>query len=69
VLLVRYLVEELDEAALMAIHREGAIANCSISSWRREDGELRPELFNSVEHLHAEGTPPTKQEDVDDEPV
>jgi probable phosphoglycerate mutase len=45
------------------------IANCSISRWRRTDGELRPELFNFVEHLHREGIPPTRQEDVNAEPV
>jgi probable phosphoglycerate mutase len=28
-----------------------------------------PELFNSVEHLHREDTPPTRQEDVNAEPV
>ncbi|GID26998.1 histidine phosphatase family protein [Paractinoplanes brasiliensis] len=65
VLLVRYLAEGLSEAELMAVAHDTAVANCSISSWRRQDGELRPELFNSVEHLHRDGTPPTKQEDVD----
>ncbi|GAB2622699.1 phosphoglycerate mutase [Paractinoplanes abujensis] len=68
VLLVRYLAEGLSEAELMGIAHETAVANCSISSWRRHDGELRPELFNAVEHLHREGTPHTKQEDVDAEP-
>ena len=69
VLLIRYLAEGLDEATLMAIAKETSIANCSISTWRLADGSLRPELFNHVEHLHAEGTPPTKQEDVNAEPV
>ncbi|MCM4079214.1 histidine phosphatase family protein [Paractinoplanes hotanensis] len=69
VFLVRYLAEGLSEAELMEIAHGTTVANCSISSWRREDGELRPERFNSVDHLHAEGTAPTRQEDVDDEPV
>jgi probable phosphoglycerate mutase len=69
VLLVRYLAEGLSEAALMSVAHATSIANCSISSWRRTDGELRPELFNFVEHLHREGTPPTRQEDVNAEPV
>jgi probable phosphoglycerate mutase len=69
VLLVRYLAEELSEAELMPIAHATSIANCSISSWRRTDGELEPELFNFVEHLHREGTPPTRQEDVNAEPV
>jgi hypothetical protein len=69
VLLVRYLTERLSEAELMAVARSNTIANASISNWRRVDGELKPELFNHVDHLHREGTPPTKQEDVNAEPV
>jgi broad specificity phosphatase PhoE len=69
VLLVRYLVERLDEAELMKIAHGTTIANCSISTWRRTGGELVPELFNAVEHLHREGAPPTRQEDVNAEPV
>ena len=69
VMMIRYLAEGLDEAELMAIAHRTSIANCSISTWRRTDGRLRPELFNAVDHLHREGAPPTKQEDVDAEPV
>ena len=69
VLLVRYLAEQLSEAELMAVAHRTTVANCSISSWRRDQGTLRAERFNTVEHLHREGTPPTKQEDVDAEPV
>ena len=69
VLLVRYLAERLSEDELMAVARTNTIANTSISSWRRVDGEFKPELFNHVEHLHREGTPPTTQEDVNAEPV
>ena len=69
VLLVRYLAERLSEAELMALARSNTIANTSISSWRRVDGELKPELFNDVDHLHREGAAPTKQEDVNAEPV
>jgi probable phosphoglycerate mutase len=69
VLLVRYLVERLTEAELMAVARAETIANCSVSSWRRHGDTLRPELFNAVHHLHRDGTPPTRQEDVHAEPV
>jgi probable phosphoglycerate mutase len=69
VLLVRYLVEQLDEAELMEIAHRTTVANCSVSSWRRENDLLVPERFNEVEHLHREDTPPTKQEDVNAEPV
>jgi broad specificity phosphatase PhoE len=69
VLLVRYLAESLSEAELMAVAHATAVANCSISTWRRDGDLLRPELFNSVSHLHAEGAPHTRQEDVNAEPV
>jgi broad specificity phosphatase PhoE len=68
VLLVRYLVEHLSEAELMVIAPSVSIANGSITSWRRVAGELRPELFNSVEHLHRYGAAPTRQVDVRAEP-
>jgi probable phosphoglycerate mutase len=68
VLLVRYLAEGLSEAELMEMAHATAIANCSISSWRGSDGQLRPELFNAVDHLHLEGAPPTRQENVNAEP-
>jgi 2,3-bisphosphoglycerate-dependent phosphoglycerate mutase len=69
VLLARYLAERLSEAELMAVAHATTIANCSVSSWHRLDGELRPQLFNSVDHLHREGAPPTRQEEVNAEPV
>jgi broad specificity phosphatase PhoE len=69
VLLVRYLVESLTEAELMDVVRGTTIANCSISTWRRDGDGLRPALFNHVEHLREEGAPPTRQEDVHAEPV
>jgi probable phosphoglycerate mutase len=69
VLLVRYLAERLSEEELMTVARSTTIANTSISSWRRVDGDLKPELFNAVDHLHREGTPPTRQEDVNAEPL
>ncbi|MGX6600675.1 histidine phosphatase family protein [Micromonosporaceae bacterium Da 78-11] len=69
-LMLRYLVEGLSEAELMDLAHRTSIANCSISSWRRdEQGELRPEQFNAVDHLHRADTPPTRQENVDAEPV
>ncbi len=69
VYLIRYLAEQLGEDELMTIARQTTIANCSISTWRRTGDGLRPELFNAVDHLHREGAQPTKQEDVDAEPV
>ena len=65
VFLVRYLVEGLAEERLLAIARDGTIANASLSSWRREDGRLVPEGFNRV----LEGVPATTEEEVHAEPV
>lgn len=62
--LLRYVVEDMHEADLMAVARTTPIANCSVSSWRRTDGVLGPELFNHVEHLRREGAEPTRQENV-----
>jgi probable phosphoglycerate mutase len=64
VMLLRYLVEGLTEAEVMAISRSTAIANCSITSWSRSGGGLEPELFNFVDHLRREGAEPTRQENV-----
>lgn len=65
VLLTRYLIEGLDEAALMGLAREVTIANCSVSSWQRTGGRLVPETFNDVGHLRGEAAPVTTQEAVD----
>jgi probable phosphoglycerate mutase len=53
----------------MDLAHRSAIANCSISTWRRDGGRLVPELFNAVDHLHRHDAPPTRQEDVNAEPV
>lgn len=68
-LLVRYLAEQLSEAELMEIAYATTVANCAISTWRRQGDAMRPEMFNEVVHLHREGAPATKQEAVDAEPV
>jgi probable phosphoglycerate mutase len=68
VLMIRYLVEHLDEAELMDIGHRVTIANCSVSTWRRSAGMLIPESFNDVVHLRADAAPVTKQEAVNAEP-
>ncbi len=69
VLLLRYLVDGLDEPELMDFARGTRVANGSISTWRRTDGHLKADLFNAVDHLHREGAPPTQEKDVDAEPI
>ncbi|MEV1288606.1 histidine phosphatase family protein [Micromonospora sp. NPDC049679] len=70
VFLLRYLLEGLTEAELMAFAHDNTVANCSITSWLRSD-EKRLSLleFNQVEHLRREGATPTQEEGVDAEPV
>ncbi|MEU8242858.1 histidine phosphatase family protein [Actinoplanes missouriensis] len=69
VLMVRYLTEGLLEQELMELAHRTAVANCSVSSWRLDGDRLVPELFNAVEHLEREDAEPTRQEDVNAEPV
>ncbi|WFE40579.1 histidine phosphatase family protein [Micromonospora sp. WMMD998] len=70
VFLLRYLVEGLTEAELAALTREQVIANCSVTGWRADDaGRLTPELFNDVAHLHQQGARPTREDEVNAEPV
>jgi broad specificity phosphatase PhoE len=59
VLCFRYLLEKLTEAEILAIDRDHNVANCSITSYRRDsitpDGEWSPELFNFVAPLLESG--------------
>ncbi|MGC4892566.1 histidine phosphatase family protein [Micromonospora sp. DT31] len=70
VFLLRYLVEGLTEAELMALTREHVIANCSVTGWHVEDaGRLVAESFNDIAHLHQQGARPTREDEVHAEPV
>ncbi|MBY8874287.1 histidine phosphatase family protein [Micromonospora sp. PLK6-60] len=70
VFLLRYLVEGLTEAELMALTREHVIANCSVTGWSAApDGRLVTEIFNDVGHLHQQGATPTREDEVHAEPV
>ncbi|RKN40624.1 histidine phosphatase family protein [Micromonospora endolithica] len=70
VFLTRYLVEGLTEEELMALTRRYVIANCSVTGWSADaDGRLRPDVFNDVGHLHAQGARPTREDEVHAEPV
>jgi broad specificity phosphatase PhoE len=39
VLCLRYVIENLDEAAILAIDREGDVANCSVTEYRFDPGQ------------------------------
>jgi broad specificity phosphatase PhoE len=73
VLCLRYLIEELTEDEILAIDREGDVANCGVTEYRRVastsptgDAEARLELvtYNFVAPLDAAGAPVTASADA-----
>jgi broad specificity phosphatase PhoE len=50
VVMTRYIVENLSEREVLEIEKE-PIANCSVTSWRRHEGVLRPTVYNDCTHL------------------
>jgi probable phosphoglycerate mutase len=67
VLCLRYLIEDLDEQTLLAIDREGDVANCSITEYRCEEhGNPRLKLirYNFVAPLERAGAAVTSEPDV-----
>lgn len=70
VLLLRYLLETITEPELTALARRTAIANCSVTRWRRGGGgRLAIVEFNEVGHLHEAGAEPTREAEIHAEPV
>ena len=66
---MRYLIEQMDEATILAIDRLGDIPNCSVTSYRAvPDNEGEPEyqldLVNFLAPLFDEGTPVTVEPDA-----
>ena len=58
VLVFRYLLEELSEQEILAIDRQGDVANCSVTMYeydntRGPQGGMRRVLYNCVDHLPA----------------
>ncbi|MEH1058908.1 histidine phosphatase family protein [Micromonospora sp. CPCC 206171] len=70
VFMLRYLVDGLTEAELMALTREHVIANCSVTGWSADpEGRLVLDTFNDVTHLRRQGARPTREDEVHAEPV
>lgn len=61
---LRYLVENLDEAQILAIDRLGDVPNCSITSYRLAEDALQPDLVNFIAPLLREGAPVTVEPDA-----
>ena len=63
VLLVRYVVEGMTEAEVLAVDTQGDVANCSVTEYAHESGSLRLLRYNDVAHLRAEDEPVTAEPD------
>lgn len=61
VLLVRYVLEGMTEEEVLAIDRQGDVANCAITSYVREQGALRLDRYNDVAHLRRAHEPVTAE--------
>lgn len=65
VVIWRYLLDELDEASTLALSRDRAIANCSVTRYRTgTDGLLRLDLEGWVAPLEREDVPVTREHDA-----
>ena len=64
VLCLRYLIEGLDEAEILAIDQKGDVANCAVTEYHREnDKGLVLRRYNYVAPLTSEGAPVTAEPD------
>lgn len=63
---MRYLVENLDEAQILAIDQLGDVPNCGITSYRldADGGQLLPDLVNFIAPLLQQGAPVTAEPDA-----
>jgi 2,3-bisphosphoglycerate-dependent phosphoglycerate mutase len=69
VLLVRYVLESMDEQQVLGVDRQAEVANCSLTTYRHDPsvgvhGGLRLEAYNEVGHLAAEDEQITAEPDV-----
>lgn len=51
ILMIRYVIEELDEATVLDIDRDYEVANCSVTTYQRHEGGWTLTDFASVVHL------------------
>jgi broad specificity phosphatase PhoE len=69
VLCLRYLLENLTEEEILAIDREGEVANCSVTEYRLDkaqgqNGELELFRYNFTAPLEQAGAPVTSEPDA-----
>ena len=67
---MRYLLENLDEAKILAIDKLGDVPNCGVTSYRLDRGAnaLVPDLVNFIAPLVEAGAPVTSAPDPQDAP-
>jgi broad specificity phosphatase PhoE len=67
VLCLRYIIEKMDEAQILAIDAEGDVANCSVTEYRfvegHRAGEMQLERYNFTVPLEQETVPVTSAKD------
>lgn len=63
VLCLRYVLENLSEAEILAIDKQGDIANCAITEYRLDTGKLVLSRYNVTAPLEEDNTPVTAAPD------
>ena len=68
VLCLRYVIENMSEAEILAIDREGDVANCSVTEYRFDadagpNGGMTLVRYNAVPHLENSGSAVTAEPD------
>ena len=68
VLCMRYVIERMSEAEILAIDKAGDVANCAVTEYRLDrsgkgDGELVLAHYNTVGPMEREGTEATREPD------
>jgi broad specificity phosphatase PhoE len=64
VLCLRYLIEELDEAAILAIDAKGDVANCGVTEYALANGSLELVRYSFTAPLERQGAPVTAEPDA-----
>ena len=66
VLLVRYVVEGMDERTVMEVDADGEVANCAVTAYVLDEqaGRLRLQRYNEVAPLEEQDAPVTAEPDV-----
>jgi broad specificity phosphatase PhoE len=65
IIMIRYIVEYMDEQAALALSRDATIANCSLTAYTRgERGDLVPDTVAWTAPLEETGVPVTEASDA-----